>query len=202
MASTLRVHRDGVIARLEMFQADGFPRLSASLLREMDIALNHLLPDPSCEGLVLHGTEKCFSGGAEISEVGALTGTTALDFSRRAQLLLVRIAEVHKPVVAAVSGYCLGGGFDLALACHARLATPDAVFGHPGATLGIITGWGGTQRLPRLIGRGRALEVLLSGESIAAERALEMGLVSELLPVERLLVRAVELAQGPVRAGA
>lgn len=185
-----------------MFQGDGFPRLSASLLHELEDALDHLLPDPGCAGVVLHGSEKCFAAGAEISEVGALSGTSALDFSRRAQLLFERLAEAPKPVIAAVSGYCLGGGFDLALACHTRIATPDAVFGHPGATLGIITGWGGTQRLPRLVGRGRALEMLLTGESIAAERALEMGLVSELLPVKRLLVRAVELAQGPVRAGA
>ena len=202
MDSTLRLHPDGAITRLEMLQADGFPRLSASLLRELEDALDQVLLDPGCAGVVLHGSEKCFAAGAEIAEVGALGGTNALDFSRHAQLLFERLAEAPKPVIAAVSGYCLGGGFDLALACHTRIATPDAVFGHPGATLGIITGWGGTQRLPRLVGRGRALEMLLTGESIAAECALEMGLVSELLPVKRLLVRAVELAQGPVRADA
>jgi len=200
--STLRLHPDGAITRLEMFQADGFPRLSASLLHELEDALDQLLPDPGCAGLVLHGTEKSFAAGAEISEVGALRGTSALEFSLRAQVLFERLAEAPKPVVAAISGYCLGGGFDLALACHTRIATPDAVFGHPGATLGIITGWGGTQRLPRLVGRGRALEMLLTGESLVAERALEMGLVGELLPASRLRVRAVELAQGPVRADA
>jgi len=177
-----------------MFQADGYPRLSASLLRELEDALDSVLQDASCSGLVLHGTEKCFSGGAEISEVGALTGTTALDFSRRAQLLFERLTESPKPVVAAVSGYCLGGGFDLALACHARLATPDAVFGHPGAMLGIITGWGGTQRLPRLIGRGRALETLLTGDTIGAERGRAIGLVAEVVSPERLVARALEWA--------
>ena len=177
-----------------MFQADGYPRLSASLLRELEDALDSVLQDASCSGLVFHGTEKCFSGGAEISEVGALTGTTALDFSRRAQLLFERLTESPKPVVAAVSGYCLGGGFDLALACHARLATPDAVFGHPGAMLGIITGWGGTQRLPRLIGRGRALETLLTGDTIGAERGRAIGLVAEVVSPERLVARALEWA--------
>lgn len=179
-----------------MFQADGYPRLSASLLREIETAFQDLLGDGACTGLVLHGNEQCFAAGAEIAEVGALDGVAALEFSRRAQLLFERLAESPKPVVAAVSGYCLGGGFDLALACHARLATPDAVFGHPGSTLGLMTGWGGTQRLPRLVGRGRALELLLTGESITAERALAIGLVSALLPFDSLTERAVELVKG------
>lgn len=201
MASSLRLHRYGAIARLELFQADGYPRLSASLLGEIEAALDELLPDASCEGLVLHGTEKCFAAGAEISEVSALSGSMALEFSRRTQLLFERLAESPKPVIAAVSGYCLGGGFDLALACHVRVATSDAVFGHPGAALGIITGWGGTQRLPRLVGRGPALEMLLTGESFKADRALATGLVSELLPADSMLARAVEIAHGPVKVG-
>ena len=185
------------MARLEMLQANGYPRLSASLLRELEDSLDLLLPDAACAGLVLHGSDKCFAAGADIAEVGALTGSMALEFSRRAQLLFERLTESPKPVVAAVSGYCLGGGFDLALACHARLATPDAVFGHPGATLGLITGWGGTQRLPRLVGRAHAFELLLTGETVPAERALALGLVAELVPLERLLARAVECAAGP-----
>lgn len=184
-----------------MFETDGYPRLSASLLGEIERALDSLLPDASCAGLVLRGTEKCFAAGAEIPEVSALSGASALEFSRGAQLLFERIAGSPKPVVAAVSGYCLGGGFDLALACHLRLATPDAVFGHPGATLGIITGWGGTQRLPRLVGRGRALGMLLGGESIDAEHALSIGLVTELVPYDELLSRAGDRAAREGKAG-
>jgi len=97
--------------------------------------------------------------------------------------------------VAAVSGYCLGGAFDLALACHARVAAADAVLGHPGVTLGLFTGWGGTQRLPGLIGRAQALELLLTGESVGAERALALGLVDELAPAGQLIPRAVARAE-------
>lgn len=184
-----------------MLQADGYPRLTASLLAELEEALDSLLLDATCTGLVLYGTEICFAAGAEISEVGALSGGAALAFSRRAQLLFERLADFPRPVIAAVSGYCLGGGFDLALACHLRLATPDAVFGHPGATLGIITGWGGTQRLPRLLGRAQAYELLLTGETVSAARALEIGLVAEIVSREQLLPRAVALARGTVAVG-
>ena len=93
-----------------------------------------------------------------------------------------------------MSGYCLGGGFDLALACHARAATPEAIFGHPGVTLGLFTGWGGTRRLPQLIGRTRALELLLTGEPVSAARALALGLVDELAPAGQLIPRALERA--------
>jgi enoyl-CoA hydratase/carnithine racemase len=190
----LVLHRDTSIARLELTGPDGFPRLTASLLAELDAALTQLLPDPSCSALLLHGSDKAFAAGAEISEVGALTGTTALDFSRRAQLLFDRIAHSPKPVLAAIRGYCLGGGLDLALACHCRIAAPDAVFGHPGATLGLITGWGGTQRLPRLLGRTAAFKMLLLGETMTAEQARNSGLVDELVEAGELLARAAARA--------
>ena len=190
MPSLLRLHRDAPIARLELTAPDGFPRLTASLLRELGAALSQLLADPTCHAILLHGSDKCFAAGAEISELTALTGVTAVDFSRRAQLFFDRIANSPKPVVAAIRGYCLGGGLDLALACHYRLATPDAVFGHPGATLGLITGWGGTQRLPRLLGRAAALEMLLLGETISAEQALQCGLVDEVVGADGLYARA------------
>jgi len=174
-----------------MVDDDGFPRLSTSLLRDLDEAFTQLLADSSCQAIILHGSDKAFAAGAEISELASLTGTSALDFSRRAQLLFERIATSPKPVLAAIRGYCLGGGLDLALACHYRLATPDAVFGHPGATLGLITGWGGTQRLPRLLGRARAFELLLLGEPIHAEKALAFGLLEEIVASQDLISRAV-----------
>ena len=190
----LRFHWEGNVARVELASEDGYPRLSAALLDELEAALDTLLAEPGCAAVVLHGSEKCFAAGAEIAEVGALTGLTALPYARRGQLLFEKIATAKKPVVAAVSGYCLGGGFDLALACHARAATPEAVFGHPGVTLGLFTGWGGTRRLPQLIGRTRALELLLTGESVSAARALALGLVDELAPAGQLIPRALERA--------
>ncbi len=194
MPSSLRLHPEPPVIRLELAGDDGFPRLSTSLLRELDEAFTRLLVDSACRALILHGSDKAFAAGAEISELAALTGPAALDFSRRAQLLFERIANSSKPALAAIRGYCLGGGLDLALACHYRLAAPDAVLGHPGATLGLLTGWGGTQRLPRLLGRARALELLLLGEPIPAERALELGLINEIVPADDLLARAAEFA--------
>ncbi|MCI0403130.1 MAG: enoyl-CoA hydratase/isomerase family protein [Acidobacteria bacterium] len=195
MPPSLFFHRDGPIARLELSAPDGFPRLTSALLDELDAASSQLLADPSCSALVLHGSDKAFAAGAEISELAALTGVTALAFSRRAQLLFDRLARSSKPVLAAIRGYCLGGGLDLALACHYRLAAPDAVFGHPGATLGLLTGWGGTQRLPRLLGRARAFELLLLGEPINAERALSFGLIDQIVPADELLARAFQSAR-------
>jgi enoyl-CoA hydratase/carnithine racemase len=93
------------------------------------------------------------------------------------QALMNAIASYPAPVIAAIEGHCMGGGLDLALACHRRIATPQAVFGHRGAALGLMTGWGGTQRLPRLIGKGRALELFVAAEKVSALRALEIGLV-------------------------
>ncbi|HXE74182.1 MAG TPA: enoyl-CoA hydratase-related protein [Candidatus Xenobia bacterium] len=131
---------------------------------------------------MIHGSDKSFAAGAEISEVSALSGVGALDFSRSAQLFFERLSRSSKPIVAAIQGYCLGGALDLALACHYRIATPEAMLGQPGATLGLITGWGGTQRLPRLIGQARALEMLLRGESMSAPQALTLRLVTKSCP--------------------
>jgi len=151
---------------------------------------------------VLTGTEKCFVAGAEIEEVSTLTPHEALRFSALGQDLMHAIERSRKPVVAAIRGYCLGGGFDLAMACHLRVAATDAVFGHPGGSLGILTGWGGTQRLPRLLtrgGRSRTLEVLATGRRISAEEACAWGLVNRIVPPERVLETAVAIARGATR---
>jgi enoyl-CoA hydratase len=116
--------------------------------------------------------------GADIRELRALMPDAALAFARRGQALMQQIAAAPQLTIAAVNGYCMGGGLDLALACDLRCAAPAAVFAHPGARLGIITGWGGTQRLPRLIGQARALEMLLTGRRVSGEEALALGLVN------------------------
>ena len=118
-----------------------------------------------------------FSAGADLNEIAALTGSEAYEFSAIGQTLMHSIATYPAPVIAAIAGHCMGGGLDLALACHRRIAAPSAVFGHRGAALGLITGWGGTQRLPRLIGKGRAQELLIAAEKLSATRAHEIGLV-------------------------
>jgi enoyl-CoA hydratase/carnithine racemase len=127
--------------------------------------------------LVVAGNDRFFSAGADLEEISALDAPGAYEFSKMGQALMSAIDDFPAPVYAAISGYCMGGGLDLALACRYRIASPHAVFGHRGAALGLITGWGGTQRLPRLIGKGRALEMFIAAEKIMAAHALRMGLV-------------------------
>jgi enoyl-CoA hydratase len=127
--------------------------------------------------LVISG-ERNFSAGADLKEISRVSGPEAFEFAALGQSLMNAIANYPATVIAAIEGHCMGGGFDLSLACHRRIAAPNAVFGHRGAALGLMTGWGGTQRLPRLIGKGRALELFVAAEKISAARALEIGLVS------------------------
>jgi enoyl-CoA hydratase/carnithine racemase len=130
--------------------------------------------------LVITGSQRFFSAGADLAEIAELTAPVAYEFSRMGQNLMRSIERFPAPVYAAISGYCMGGGLDLALACHRRIASPHAVFGHRGAALGLITGWGGTQRLPRLIGKAAALEMFLAAEKITAQHSLEIGLIDAL----------------------
>jgi len=159
---------------------DGFPRLERGILAEIEEQIAQLSEQRDLAGAVITGTERAFAVGAEISELASLTPALAFEFSRYGQGVMWVVANSPKPVVAAICGYCMGGGLDLALACHARIASSDAVFAHPGGSLGIVTGWGGTQRLPRLIGRSRALEMLVTGRRLDAAEALDCGLVQKI----------------------
>lgn len=143
--------------------------------------------------LVITGSERYFSVGADLSEISALDATSALEFSKMGQTLMSAIQDFPAPVCAAISGYCMGGGLDLALACHRRIASPHAMFGHRGAALGLITGWGGTQRLPRLIGKGRALEMFVAAEKVDARRALRIGLLDAI--AENPVAEAIRILQ-------
>jgi enoyl-CoA hydratase/carnithine racemase len=129
------------------------------------------------KALIVTGNDKFFSAGADLNEIAQLSGPEAFEFSRRGQALMLAIDQFPVPVIAAIRGYCMGGAMDLALACDHRIAAPNAVFGHRGASLGVITGWGGTQRLPRLIGKPRAMQMFLLAEMVKAEEALKIGLV-------------------------
>jgi enoyl-CoA hydratase/carnithine racemase len=126
--------------------------------------------------LVITGNAHFFSAGADLNEIAALYGAGAYCFAQMGQRLMNAVATFPAPTVAAVHGYCMGGGLDLALACSRRIAGPHAVFGHRGAALGLITGWGGTQRLPRLVGKARALQLFLAAEKLHAKEAMGYGL--------------------------
>lgn len=132
-------------------------------------------------GVLIAANSQSFATGADVQEVAAVEGVPAWEFARVGQAVADDIERFPVPVVAAIRGYCLGGGLDLALACHGRVATYDSSFGHPSAALGLITGWGGTQRLPRLLGKPAAIQILLTGERIPATQALTLGLVDELV---------------------
>jgi len=160
---------------LRLDSHDGTNRLTRECVLGLTSAIETLAARP--QPLVITGSERYFSVGADLSEISALDGASALEFSRMGQELMSAIQDFPARVCAAISGYCMGGGLDLALACHRRIASPHAMFGHRGAALGLITGWGGTQRLPRLIGKGRALEMFVAAEKVDARCALRIGLV-------------------------
>jgi enoyl-CoA hydratase/carnithine racemase len=167
-------HRTDVSV-LRLVSPDGTNRLTRERVLALTDCLRTLASDP--RPLVLAGNLKFFSAGADLKEIAALTGPAAYEFSLMGQRLMNSIEQFPAPVCAAIHGYCMGGGLDLALACDRRYASPHAVFGHRGAALGLITGWGGTQRLPRLVGKARALEIFVTAEKIHAKEALRYGLV-------------------------
>jgi enoyl-CoA hydratase/carnithine racemase len=169
----------GNVHVLRLQSDDGTNRLTRQRVLSLTSAIARLAGQtqaPSA-GLVIAGNDRFFSAGADLAEISALDGPSAYEFSKMGQALMAAIAEFPAPAYAAIVGYCMGGGLDLALACHHRIASPHAIFGHRGAALGLITGWGGTQRLPRLIGKGRALAMFVAAEKISPQHALRMGLV-------------------------
>jgi enoyl-CoA hydratase len=167
--------------------------LSGATLEELDAAFSELTARKDLNSIIFTGTGDIFASGANIRELRTLAPTTAREFSRRGQQLFQRIADAPQLTIAAVNGYCMGGALDLALACDVRCASPNAVFAHPGARLGIITGWGGTQRLPRLVGAARALEIFATARRVGSDEAYEIGLVSRI--GEPVLDCALELAR-------
>jgi enoyl-CoA hydratase/carnithine racemase len=183
------------VAVLAFPPSAGYPRLTAAILGVLDELLDEVQSSGLFRGVVIAANAESFATGAEIEEVAAVEGLRAREFAERGQSTCRRIAAFPLPVVAAIRGYCLGGGLDLALACHGRVASFDASFGHPGAALGLLTGWGGTQRLPRLLGKATALQMFLTAERIPATQALTMGLVDVLAPSCDLLSAAAKRAE-------
>jgi enoyl-CoA hydratase len=204
---TLLLHiRDG-IAFLTINRPDKLNALNDQVVKELHEAAVQLKNDESVRGVVLTGAgPKAFVVGADI---GDLKKQGVLDGRARAllgQQMLRAFETMGKPVLAAVNGFALGGGCELAMACHIRIASEDARFGQPEVNLGITPGYGGTQRLPRIVGKGNALYMLLTGEHVTAQDALRMGLVSKVVPPEELMNEAERMmktitAKGPVAVG-
>ena len=162
---------------LRLQSADGTNRLTCACVMGLTDQVRKLAAEPSPTPVVITGNARFFSTGADLEEIVRLNAPAAFEFSKMGQELMRLLSEFPAPLYAAISGYCMGGGLDLALACRHRICSPNAIFGHRGAALGLLTGWGGTQRLPRLVGRARALQMFVTAEKLDAARALQIGLV-------------------------
>lgn len=169
--------------------------LSIAVLDQLNLILDDVVIRPEITALIFTGTDESFASGADLREIAAVTAEMAPGFARFGQELMKRIAELEIKTFAAVNGFCFGGALDLALACDIRIASHIAKFAHPGAGLGIITGWGGTQRLPRLIGTANALEMFFTATPIDSARALSVGLIDEI--VSNPLARCIKLSEEP-----
>jgi len=191
----IELKRDGALARLVVERPEALNALSFRTLDEMDAALDEVAAEATIGLLVISGQgPKSFVAGADIGELRGLDRDRGMEVARRGQALYDRIDNLPIPVIAAVNGFALGGGCELALACDIRIAADNAVFGLPEAKLGVIPGYGGTQRLPRLVGPGFALEMILSGRMVKAEEALARGLVNRVVPAAELEAAVRELA--------
>jgi enoyl-CoA hydratase len=185
----------GRVALITLDRPERLNTLSPDMLDDLAARLGEVEADEGIGAAVLIGAgDKAFSAGADVSLVREASPIEAREFAGRGHATLDRVEALPKPVVAAVNGYALGGGCELALACDVRLASDRAQLGLPEVTLGIFPGWGGTQRLPRLIGPGRAKELIFTGRRVGAEEALALGLVDRVHPHDELLDAALELA--------
>jgi len=167
--------------------------LNHETLNEIKTAIKEVYDDKEIKGVIITGEgEKAFVAGADIKEIAELNEVNARKFSENGQEVLSLIEQCSKPVIAAVNGFALGGGCELAMACHVRLASANAKFGLPEVNLGLIPGYGGTQRLSQLVGRGKALELIMTGEMISAEEGNKIGLVNHVYATQEELIQAAQ----------
>jgi enoyl-CoA hydratase len=191
----LLIERDGAVAILTINRPKVLNALNTRTLDELERAILEMTHDEAVRVVVLTGAgEKSFIAGADINELAVQTPTSGREHAIRGQYVLNLIEQMGKPVIAAINGYALGGGCELAMACTIRIAADTAKLGQPEINLGIIPGYAGTQRLARIIGKGRALELLLTGDQVAAPEALRLGLVNRVVPAAELMTEAKKLA--------
>ena len=198
----VRLERDGHLAVVTVDRPSKLNALDDGTIAELDGCIAELSDDQDIGAIVLTGAgEKAFVAGADISVLGRQGVVDGRDNALRGQALTRRIENSPKPVIAAINGYALGGGLELALACDMRFASSNARLGLPETSLGIIPGYGGTQRLPRLVGMGRALQMILTGDPVDAEEALRIGLVNAVFEPGELLIETKAIARRVVSRG-
>jgi enoyl-CoA hydratase len=198
---------DGGIATLTIDRADKLNALNASTMAELGQAIGEVRNREDIAGLIVTGAGRAFVAGADISELANQTAVSAQKLATEGQRVFRLFETSPKPVIAAINGFAMGGGCELALACHIRVASEQAKFGQPEVKLGTCPGYGGTQRLARLVGAGRALQLLLTGETIDAAEAYRIGLVNRVVAADALIASATELlrqilANGPLAVAA
>lgn len=191
----LLIEDRGAVRLITLNRPDKLNALNRSTIGELHLAFEQAAEAPSVRVVVLTGAgPKAFVAGADIAEMNDLSPVQARDFSRFGQKLMVRIEQLGKPVIAMINGFALGGGLELAMACHLRLAADTAKLGQPEVNLGLVPGFGGTQRLLRLAGRGPALELCLTGQPIDAARAFALNIVTRVVPGAELEAETMKLA--------
>lgn len=184
---------DGIYT-ITINRPDKLNALNQDVLKALDTELDNIYSNPDIRTVIITGSgAKAFVAGADISEFNQMNAEQSRQMAKRGQDLFFRIERSPKPIVACVNGFALGGGCELAMSCHFRIASPNAIFGQPEVNLGILPGYGGTQRLVQLIGKGRAMELLMSGQNIDANTALQFGLVNYVVPQEELLNKAIAI---------
>jgi len=194
MYTTLLTENDNGILVITINRPDKMNALNREVMQDLDRAIGEVVSDPSVKAAIITGAgSKAFVAGADISEFQGLSPAEGSALAQRGQDIFARIENCPKPVIAAVNGFALGGGCELAMACHFRLAGEGAKFGQPEVNLGLIPGYGGTQRLVHLAGKGRAMELLMTGGMVDAPTALQYGLVNYVLPAAELLPKAKAL---------
>jgi len=191
----LLIERDDAVAVVTFNRPKVLNALNTHTLTELSGAIEALKADAAVRAIILTGSgEKSFVAGADINELAVQTPVEGKEHARRGQQVFDAIENLGKPVIAAINGFALGGGCELAMACTIRLAADTARFGQPEINLGIIPGYAGSQRLPRLVGKGIALEILLTGDMVSAQRAYEIGLVNRVVPAAELMAESKKLA--------
>lgn len=198
----VELRKEAPLGRIFINRPDKLNALNAETIRELYSAFMSLRDDPDIRAVILTGSgEKAFVAGADIGELAGLDHATGKDYVLEGQELTKLIENYRKPVIAAINGFALGGGTELALACHVRIASENTRMGQPEVKLGLIPGFGGTQRLARLVGKGKAMELILSGKTIDAQEALAIGLVDRVVP-QNDLVSTCEALAGEMIANA
>ena len=193
--STIIYEKDGNIAIVTLNRPKSMNSIGSALINDMNNVFDEIAEDDKIDAVILTGSEKVFAAGADIKELTAVnTPVKAHQFVEAIQSLYDKIERLPKPVIAAVSGLALGGGCEMSMSCDVRIAAENALFGQPEIKIGVIPGAGGTQRLPRLVGEGRAKELLYSGDPIDAQEAYRIGLVNKVVPVASLMDEAKKMA--------